>query len=1068
MSSISLTFERPEWLWLLLTLPLLVVVSWRALRSLDARLRFTALTARCLVLAVLIACAAGIEFEHTNRNLTVLFLLDRSNSIPKELYGAQEQFIREVVKTIPPEDRVGVLTFDAQSYVEQLPMRGNIFIEVLPEGLRPDRTDIAGAVRMAMALFPPDTAKRIIILSDGNNNVGDILGEVQRAKASGVGVDVVPMYYIRSKEIYAEKLVVPSLVKDGDLVPLRAILINPSNMPVKGTISLTHNSEAVPLPDELARQTLEPGQNLIALKVPVHGSKPHRFELVFRPDQESADTLPENNRATAFTFVGGGEKVLLLSLREEDDLALVRALQDEKIEVEVLNIADAEGLDLLGFMQYSSIILSNIGANWFTDEQQKQLITYVREMGGGLIMTGGDEAFGAGGWIGSPVEEIMPVDFEIKHRQVIPRGALAIVMHSCEMPRQNFSAKQIAAKAVETISSKDYFGLVSYSHMRGVIWDVPMQLATNKTMIKTAIDKMENGDMPDFGPSMEMAVTSLMQVKDAAQRHMIILSDGDASPPSQATINKMVQNKITCSTVGIGYGSHVMEPTLRQIATDTGGRFYAARNPKALPQIFVKESKVVRRPLLIEEPFMPQVYYGMSEVWTGFPLDAGLPPLNGMVLTSPKTDPLVEMPLVRKTSEGNDPVLAHWRVGLGKTVAFTSGYWSHWGGNWTQWSGYSKFWAQLVRWSMSEGKRGNYDVTTRLDGNVGRIIVNALDADSNYLNFLHLQAAVAQSDSGEIKQIKLTQVGPGQYEGQFDVNSTGQYVANISVVENGAASSVAHTGLAVPYSPEYKELAANDALLQEIVDTAEGKLWDVGDFQTAQIFRHDLPETRSRQPVWEWVLAWVLLPLFLIDVAVRRLASMVALSIFIEVLLFVVLLFGLGVVYRMGWSAVWGTLLVIAFCELVGWSIRFRSIRPALEFFTSSVVALRGAGHTSAGSLQQLKGTRERVRDERTGEGEVRLDPLEARKVKPLTPTENADSGVRFDVGDEAAQQQAGDLRSALGGAATDDTPTPKKFVRQPEQKPDEMGVESPMERLRRARQRARDQMDDQEGDKKQ
>ena len=169
-------------------------------------------------------------------------------------------------------------------------------------------------------------------------------------------------------------------------------------------------------------------------------------------------------------------------------------------------------------------------------------------------------------------------------------------MHSCEMPRGNYWGKRVAEKAVDTISSKDYFGMLSFSHMKGVVWEVPLREAINKTAIKQAIQRMSNGDMPDFKRTMEMAVDALMERKDAAQRHIIIISDGDAQPPSPATIDYMKENLITCSTVGIGYGMHVQEGSLRRIAKQTGGRFYGVRNPKKLPQIFVKESKVIRRP----------------------------------------------------------------------------------------------------------------------------------------------------------------------------------------------------------------------------------------------------------------------------------------------------------------------------------------------------------------------------------------------------------------------------------------------------------------------------------------
>lgn len=1048
----SLSFEHPRWLWLLLIAPALVALSWRALRSLDPLQRYVAIAVRCLVLIVLVLCIAGIAHVRTNKNLTVLFLLDRSHSIPKDKYAEQEQYVHEVARTMPAGDKIGVLTFDGQAYVEQIPMKGGVFFETLPETALPDRTDMAAAIRMALALFPHDTAKRIVLVSDGNNNVGDVFEEIRAAKANQVAVDVLPMHYVHANEVYVEKLVLPATAKDGDMLPLRALIV--AKRPVAGTITLTHNGEPIELPDDVARQTLAPGANPIGIRVPVHGSMPHRFELTFRPDNESADTLVENNKATGFTFVGGNEKVLFLTDDIDEDAELIRALQKEKIEVQAVKIEDAAGLDLVGFLNYSTIILANIGANWFTDEQQQQLTTYVRDMGGGLIMTGGEEGFGAGGWIGSPIEDIMPVDFEIKHRQVIPRGALVIIMHSCEMPRGNYWGKLVAEKAVDTISTKDFFGLLCFSHMKGIVWEVPLQVAVNKSGIKQAIQKMSNGDMPDFKQTMDMAVDSLMEIKDAAQRHIIIISDGDAQPPSPSTINYMKDHKITCSTVGIGYGVHCQETTLQQIAKDTGGRFYAAKNPKILPQIFVKESKVVRRPLIVEQPFEPMLNYAMSDLWVGMDAGMAIPPLGGLVMTSPKQDAFVEMPLVRHTSDGDDPVLAHWQIGLGRTVAFTSGYWRHWGRDWTHWPRFAKLWAQIVRWTMSQGRRGNFDVATKLDGTQARIVVNALDPESNYLNFLNLHASVAVPD-GSVEKVPLTQTGPGHYEAVFPVRQTGQFVANITLAEGEDVSSVAHTGLSVPYSPEYKELKANEALLEEVRIISGGR-WLEMNPATDEVFRHDLPPTRSHQPAWEWVLAWLVLPLFLFDVAYRRLASTVAISVVVELLLDFVLLFGFGIIYLPGWRGVWGTFLVILLGEIVGWTIRRRSIRPTLEFLTHSVVALGGAGQASAGALQQLKGTRERVRTERTAKGEGR----KIERLKQRGDAGPADSSARFDVGDERARSSpVADLTETLGGAA------PQKASQQDAakveaQKPPKISDDF-TSRLLAARKRAREQMDD-------
>ncbi|NOX60062.1 MAG: VWA domain-containing protein [Planctomycetes bacterium] len=735
----------------------------------------------------------------------------------------------------------------------------------------------------------------------------------------------------------------------------------------------------------------------------------------------------------------------MLSTRVEDDVALVEALRKENIDVEVRDVSAGE-LDLLDLMGYSVVILANVPANTFTSRQQMDFVNYVSNLGGGLIMTGGDEAYGAGGWIGSPMAEIMPVHFEIKHKRVIPRGALVVICHSCEIPRGNYWGTEVAKKSVETISSRDYFGLLTYSWSPGgVNWEVPIQLATNKEAIKSRIDKMSIGDMPDFDSTMRMAVKGLIAT-DAAQKHIIMISDGDPSPPAPSVIKQMVKHKITCSTIGIGFGSHVMQTSLQNIAKKTGGKYYACRNPKKLPKIFVKESKVVRRSLISEEVFTPQMQYAASELLVGVDAGGQLPPLNGMVLTSPKDE--AQIPLVRLGKDGvADPVLAHWQAGLGRTVAFTSGFWPRWGGSWVSWPSYSKLWSQIVRWSMRQDAPANLDVFTRIKGNEGTVIVDAVDKNAGALNLLNLPGVIIKPDQ-QTERLQFTQTGPGHYEAHFKVDQTGQYIANVAVVENGKPQGSIQTGLSVPFSPEFRELNTNEALLERVREITGGR-WhdDIAQADQHDIFSHDMPPTRAKEPIWEWMLAWVLLPLFLIDVAIRRLASWLAFSVVFELVLMAVLLFGVGVAHG-PW---WGILGVVILVELVGWSMRFKSIGPLVESLTSTVATLGHAGERSRASMDKLKDVRDRVQDERDTKDSPR------RASRPKTQgVPSADRSARFDVGDDAAKIEAGDLRETMdaGEAKSEDKPRPSA---KPEADADDEDATS---RLLRAKRRARRDMD--------
>jgi hypothetical protein len=232
------------------------------------------------------------------------------------------------------------------------------------------------------------------------------------------------------------------------------------------------------------------------------------------------------------------------------------------------------------------------------------------------------------------------------------------------------------------------------------------------------------------------------------------------------------------------------------------------------------------------------------------------------------------------------------------------------------------------------------------------------------------------------------------------------------------------------------------------------------------VFSHDLPPAIARQPVWEWVVAWLVLPLFLLDVASRRLASMLGLSIVVELLLAVVLLFGVGVAY----TTWWGILGVLLLCELVGWSIRYRYIRPTIDFLTHSVVVLARTGERSKAALEQLKEARERAREQMAGEEEGPVIPGR-RRVEPVsTEDEAVDRAKRFDVGDARAKEAAGDLQEAVGGAEVDIRRERERAAAEEKRKAGEVkeGEASMTSRLLDAKKRAREKLEhDEEGEGK-
>jgi len=1028
-AALPISFERP---WLLLAaavIPLMVLLPLvaRSLAGLGRGRRVVSLVLRAAVAALLVAALAGAQYLERSDQLSVVFLLDRSRSIPEDEQLKAKDYIRTALKTRDEaRDKVGLITFEGATTVEQQPSGDLAVLENLTVPSTPDSTNLAAAIRMAMAVLPTDTARRIVVLTDGNQNLGDALREAKLAAANEVPIDVRPIEYTHTSEVLFDRIVAPTRAAAEENVPLRLVLR--SRRAATGLLELRHNGRLIdldPTSDAVAQPVrLTSGLNVFTVKLPLNAGGVHRFEARFVPTSTGADQIVQNNVATGFTFVAGDEPVLILSGDAAADQLLADALRREKVQVEIRQLERGPN-DLLELTEYRAVILSNTPADLFSDEQQKMLAHYVKDLGGGLVMVGGDESFGAGGWLGTDVEDVMPVTFDVKQIKQLPRGALVLIMHSCEMPKANYWSEVVAVKSVDTISRLDYFGLLALTFNKGYNWEVPFGLVRNvgKARIKQMIQQMQIGDMPDFDTTMNMAHKALVAC-DAAQKHVIIISDGDPSLSSGNAIvarYRAAKISVACVEVPLGHGPSgfgTMKWLAGQLKAPNATRpsYYLVGTQQAakqLPQIFTKEAKLVRRPLIREKPFQPKLV-GLAPPTEGFD-QAGFPPLKGLVLTTPRT--AVQYAQTLMTDPQGDPLLAIRQIGMGKTVAFTSGLWRRWGQDWAGWERFGKFWAQTVRYCMRQQAGADFEVLTRVDDTgQGRVVVEAINKQDKFLNFLQIGGVVLAGDRLERQPITLAQTGPGRYEGRFDVRAGGQYIVHLQYADaEGTRQRLPVTGLSMAYSPEYREMAANESLLQQLASAHPSGRLLPADASAAEIFAHNLPPGVGRRPLWPRLLGWAML-LFLLDVAVRRIA-----------------------IDPKAASAWLG--------EQAGHVAgRWRSVRSERD-------------------LARLRAAREKAR-EAMAAAAAEMPEQSGAPPEPEAPA--PDRKARFDVGDAAAAKPLKDLKQSLGGA-TQEPPAdqgPAAAARKPPPKPADTG-ESTFERLRRARQRAKEELEDRKNEDK-
>jgi uncharacterized membrane protein len=838
-------FTHP--LWLIALVPALAWILWLAVKSdvqTTAWRRWTSGTLRIVVLLLVVLAIAGLQWLRPIEGMNVFFLMDRSDSVPS---AQQDAALQEAVKFADKKelvDQAGLIVFGSEAAIEYKP---NIAMskEKIQAVVGTERTDLGAAIRLGTAGFPETGQKRLVLVSDGNENIGEAMSALVAAKSLGVSLDVLPVGAMRANDLSVQKLGLPSNLKKG--TAFEAKIFVQADKATPATIRLYRNDQY------LGEQNvqLESGKNLLTFPQKLMESGFYNYDVRV---EAAGDVLPQNNRASAFTFVRGEPRLLVVSSEPDQDQTLVQALQSLKMDVRVIPPGSFPA-SVAELQDYDSIFLCNVAAGDLGRNNQNLLDAAVRDFGVGLVCIGGDQAYAAGGYRNTPLETILPVSMELDSKKVLPSGAVVLVMHGMEFANGNQVARDCAQGVLAALAPQDQMGVILWDGTER--WVFELSKVGDKKAMASQIAGMNQGDMVSFQGVLEKSHAALKKCTSNL-KHIIVFSDGDPGPASDSLLQAIAGDKITVSTVLIS--GHFPPDTMIKMADLGKGRFYNVTKPEQLPQIFLKETAVILKSAIYEEPFKPQVR-AASELIRGIGATE-YPQLLGYVASSPK--PRAETPLW--THQG-DPLLAHWQYGLGRTVAFTSDAKPRWAKSWLAWEKYRQFWVQVAQWSLRRTENADFSTDVSLEKGDGIINVEALDTQGNYRNFLNLQAIVV-SPKGERVVVPVRQSGPGHYEAKFPTKEPGVYAVNVVEMDGEKVVAQQTAGASINYSPEFVDPQPNFNLLRRLAEAGGGKLLNVRN-PADNPFLHDRAKTFQPKDLWEWLLRCAVI-LFVLDVAFRR------------------------------------------------------------------------------------------------------------------------------------------------------------------------------------------------------
>jgi Mg-chelatase subunit ChlD len=862
------SFVRPGLLWLLLLVPLLVAVALlgrrRATRA-AGRARFWAgLALRILLLSFLVLALAGTQVHRRADVLTSVFVLDVSDSVPPAERARGEAFLRQAIGGMARSDRAAIVLFGRDALVERLASG----VRTLPDLASvpvTTRTDVAGALQLALALFPDEGARRLVLLSDGRENVGHALDQAEFAAARDVQLVYVPLGGSGAGvEALVEALDAPAAVRQGQDFDL-AVVVH-STAPGAADLRVFADGQLI------HSRPVHLGQGLSRFQVPVEAGGQAGFRRFRAQIVPEADTRLQNNEASAFTVVHGPPRVLVVEGGAREGTNLVPALRAAGMDVVTLAPGELPAT-LPELATYDAVVLANVPAAALPAGAMETLPVYVRDLGRGLLMTGGEDAFGAGGYLRTPLEAALPVDMDVRTREQSPNLALVLAVDKsgsmgrchCDNPdlNQNYTrrevgqpkvdiAKEAVMRAAGALGRLDYLGVVAFDD--AARWAVDVQPLPDPSTLERSIGTIQAVGGTDLRTGVEAAYQAL-QTTDARIKHVILLTDGWVRTGElTALAQEMRDGGITLSVVAAGSGA---AEYLAGLAEQGGGRYYPAEDVLHVPDFFLKETIQAVGRYVVEEPFYP-LPAATGPVLGGLDPTA-LPLLHGYNGTTPKSTAR----LLLATPRG-DPLLATWQYGLGRAAVWTSDLTGRWASDWLAWDGFARFAAQLVSWTLPPPRVEGIVASASLEADRAAIRVEATDDAGHPRNFLDVSATLVDPELDRT-DATLDQVGAGQYEALVEVPRPGTYLLQIDVRDGSQALGRQTLGLVVPYSPEYRAEGVDRPFLAELAHlTGGGEL-----SEPAAAFLRDLPAAGRASEVWPPLLLAAAL-LFPLDVALRR------------------------------------------------------------------------------------------------------------------------------------------------------------------------------------------------------
>ncbi|HEX2853665.1 MAG TPA: VWA domain-containing protein [Opitutaceae bacterium] len=831
-----MSFGAPEWFFVL---PALAVIAWRW-RGFRLHEPLRALSLFVLVLAL-----AEPRLRLTSAGLDLWVLADRSDSAAAAMTTQAGEFTAILERAKRADDRLFFIDYAGSAVRRD---RGD---PVYFDGSHQTRT--GAALEFALGQLAPQRAARVLALTDGYAT--DPLGTAtDKLLRSGVALD----YRFIGESVAADwrvaGLIAPPRVLPGEAFMVEFVVMGQGDSDVPW--EMTRNGQ----PAGGGVAAVRGGIARVRLGDRLNGSGAARYEVRLKP---KADAHPENNVAGAWVEITGGPRVVLVSNYADDPLAALLSAQGLTVELvtqpNTLTAAKLTGARL--------VVINNVPASRLPRDFLGAIDFFVREQGGGLLMAGGENSFGSGGYFASAIDELLPVSMELKKEQRKFATAMAIVMDRSGSMGMNAGAGLTkmdlantgAARAVELLGDMDAVSVHAVDTQAHAVVELA-QVGPNRNRITEATRRVVSGGGGIYVYEGLVAGWGELKKAKTGTKHMILFADANDSPHSEGyleLLKEMRDGGATVSVIGLGSEADHYAPVLKDIAERGGGRFFFNADANELPAIFAQETVSVARSAFIKEPTPAQGTPGWAEIAARPP--QWLPVVDGYNLSYLREGATASL---IATDEYQAPLVATWSRGAGRVAAVSFPLGGPNSEKIRAWSGYGDFAQTLSRWLGGEDAPAGLALRPVIDG--AQLTLDLL-YDETWTARLAQTAPVAalaeinRAGQSVTKPLTWEKIEPGRFRATTRLEPDVMVRGAVRV----GAVALPFGPLAVSGSAEWNFDLVRRRELQQLSTRSGGR----ERLDLATIW--DAPRTAMWRPIQGWLLiAWGVL--FLTDATLTR------------------------------------------------------------------------------------------------------------------------------------------------------------------------------------------------------